>query len=156
MSERVYRAQLAPIASLRPVSPNLLSTLRAGAVVLGAMSAMMPRYIRPTAASGGPGAGMRIVSENSETDLARQRALDQVDWKIRELTANLLRITRGAGKPYEIMQQMMQLAYGLTRMSLLAHSTSRMTWRPCNTGRLKIGIENMGFQAQTRGIFRSV
>jgi hypothetical protein len=53
---------------------------------------------------------MRIVSENSETDLARQRALDQVDWKIRELTANLLRITRGAGKPYEIMTQMIELA----------------------------------------------
>jgi hypothetical protein len=53
---------------------------------------------------------MRIIGENSETDLARQRALDQVDWKIRELTANLLRITRGAGKPYEIMTQMIELA----------------------------------------------
>jgi hypothetical protein len=59
----------------------------------------------------GPNGGvMHTVSENSEADLARQRASDQVEWKIRELTANLLRITRGAGKPYEIMQQMVDLA----------------------------------------------
>src|SRR5580698_9889249 len=53
---------------------------------------------------------MRTVSENSQTELARRRASDQVDGKIRELTANLLRITRGAGKPQEIMQQMNDLA----------------------------------------------
>jgi hypothetical protein len=49
---------------------------------------------------------MRIVSEKSEADLARERASDRVGWKLRELTANLLRITRGAGKPEEIMRQM--------------------------------------------------
>jgi hypothetical protein len=53
---------------------------------------------------------MRIVSEKSEADLARERASDQVAWKIRELTANLLRITRGAGKPDEITMQMNDLA----------------------------------------------
>lgn len=53
---------------------------------------------------------MRTVSENSEVDLAHQQALSQLDWKLRELTANLLRITRGAGKPYQIMQQMTDLA----------------------------------------------
>jgi hypothetical protein len=53
---------------------------------------------------------MRIASENSEVDLARQRASDQVRWRIRELTANLLRITRGAGKPYEVLGQMVDLA----------------------------------------------
>jgi hypothetical protein len=53
---------------------------------------------------------MRTVSENSEADLTRKRASAQVAWTIRELTANLLRITRGAGKPYEVMQQMADLA----------------------------------------------
>jgi hypothetical protein len=53
---------------------------------------------------------MRTVSENSEADLTRKRASAQVAWTIRELTANLLRITRGAGKPYEVMRQMADLA----------------------------------------------
>jgi hypothetical protein len=53
---------------------------------------------------------MHIASENSEADLARQRASDQVRWRVRELTANLLRITRGAGKPYDVLGQMSDLA----------------------------------------------
>jgi hypothetical protein len=53
---------------------------------------------------------MPTANEKSEADLVRQTASDQVDWKIRELTANLLRITRGAGKPEEIMRQMNDLA----------------------------------------------
>jgi hypothetical protein len=56
-----------------------------------------------------------MVSENSKADLARQRASDQVEWKLRELTANLLRITRGAGKPCEIMQQMVDLTEAMRR-----------------------------------------
>lgn len=48
---------------------------------------------------------MRIVSENSDADLARERAIRQVDWALRDLTANLMRVTRGAGKPYEIGRQ---------------------------------------------------
>ena len=55
---------------------------------------------------------MRIVSENTETEIARHqaeiardRAMNEASWALRELTANLLRVTRGAGKPYEIVRQ---------------------------------------------------
>jgi hypothetical protein len=51
-----------------------------------------------------------IVSENSEADIARHSALARVEWRLRELAANLLRIIRGAGKPYEVMLQMGELA----------------------------------------------
>jgi len=45
---------------------------------------------------------MRVVTENTDADLARQRATVEVRWTLRELTANLLRVIRGAGKPHEI------------------------------------------------------
>jgi hypothetical protein len=48
---------------------------------------------------------MRIVSENSEADLARRRAMAPVDWALRDLTANLMRVTRGAGRPNQIGRQ---------------------------------------------------
>jgi hypothetical protein len=44
---------------------------------------------------------MQIVSENSEADLVRKRALSQIGWALRDLTANLIRVSRGAG-PHEI------------------------------------------------------
>jgi hypothetical protein len=50
-------------------------------------------------ASLGNGAVVPIVSENSEADIARHSALARVEWRLRELAANLLRIIRGAGKP---------------------------------------------------------
>jgi hypothetical protein len=56
---------------------------------------------------------MRIVSENSEADLARRRAMAPVDWALRDLTANLMRITRGAGRPYEIGRQAQALVDAL-------------------------------------------
>ena len=52
---------------------------------------------------------MRIVSEKSEADVAHHHALERVEWRLRELAANLLRIIRGAGKPYEMMLQMAEL-----------------------------------------------
>jgi hypothetical protein len=48
---------------------------------------------------------MRLVSETSETDVARQRHAPHVAWALRELTANLLRVVRGAGKRYYIAHQ---------------------------------------------------
>ena len=48
---------------------------------------------------------MRIVSENSEAVIARNTATADVDNALRELTANLLRATRGAGRAWEIGRQ---------------------------------------------------
>lgn len=52
---------------------------------------------------------MKVVASNSEADLARERAKDHVDWAIRELTANLFRVTRGAGKPWDVGTQAVAL-----------------------------------------------
>jgi hypothetical protein len=48
---------------------------------------------------------MRVVSENSEAELAQKAAMAEVYWALRELTANLLRVTRGAGSAGEIARQ---------------------------------------------------
>src|ERR1700692_2357282 len=45
---------------------------------------------------------MRVVSEHSYDDLKRHQADEELGHAVRVLTANLLRVTRGAGKPYEI------------------------------------------------------
>ncbi|MGK9233505.1 hypothetical protein KXS07_24955 [Inquilinus limosus] len=45
---------------------------------------------------------MRIVSRNSDADLARGRAEQGVGLALRELAANLIRVMRGAGQPQEI------------------------------------------------------
>ena len=48
---------------------------------------------------------MELATENSEADLARQRAAAEVRWALREMTANLLCVVQGVGKPHEIVQQ---------------------------------------------------
>jgi len=52
---------------------------------------------------------MRVVSENSETDIARSRALIDVECALRELAANTLRVIRGAGEPDELGEQMIKV-----------------------------------------------
>ena len=48
------------------------------------------------------GARMRVVSENSEKDIERHRLENEITYSMQELAANLMRITRGAGKPYDV------------------------------------------------------
>jgi hypothetical protein len=55
------------------------------------------------------GISMEIVSSQSEQDIARKDAERSVDWAIRELTANLMRISRGAGKSYDVGKQTVEL-----------------------------------------------
>jgi hypothetical protein len=45
---------------------------------------------------------MRLVSNNSGDDLTRRKALRDLGIALRKLAANILRISRGAGKPYEL------------------------------------------------------
>jgi len=49
---------------------------------------------------------MRLVSEQSEAEVGRHRALDQLTPALRHLTANLMRITRGAGHPYRLAEEL--------------------------------------------------
>ena len=48
---------------------------------------------------------LRVVSENSQADIAKEWARRDVSQALRELAANLLRVTRGAGKSYALIGQ---------------------------------------------------
>ena len=59
---------------------------------------------------------IKLVSENPADEIAarriqeaaeraEERARGMVNWRLRDLTANLIRMARGAGKPYEIEEQ---------------------------------------------------
>lgn len=64
---------------------------------------MLPRLeARPEAVS----TFMRLVSEQSNAEIRRRRALDQLTPALRQLTANLMRITRGAGHPERLASEM--------------------------------------------------
>lgn len=52
---------------------------------------------------------MRIVSENSAEEIARRRAIEGLGDRLRALTANLLRVTRGAGSAHDIVHQLQDL-----------------------------------------------
>lgn len=56
---------------------------------------------------------MKVVSGNSETDIARSRALNDVEWALRNLAANILRVVRGAGKPDEFGEQMIKVVHAM-------------------------------------------
>jgi hypothetical protein len=49
---------------------------------------------------------IRIVSEQTEKDIERNRTREEVGFVLREMAANLLRIIRGAGKGYHLMGEM--------------------------------------------------
>lgn len=51
---------------------------------------------------------MRIVSENSDADLAKRQAELQLGFELREMAANLLRIVRGAGRPGDLRKQLLK------------------------------------------------
>jgi hypothetical protein len=57
--------------------------------------------------------GPRLISENSQAQIDKERAAAQVSWPLRDLAANLLRIIRGAGKPEEIIRQIDELIRAL-------------------------------------------
>jgi len=48
---------------------------------------------------------MHVVTENSPETLRERELLNRLTWALRELTANLMRISRGAGKPVSVVVQ---------------------------------------------------
>lgn len=50
---------------------------------------------------------MKVVSDNK--DFEQQQCRRRVEYAVRELTANLLRVARGAGKPHEVPAQALRL-----------------------------------------------
>jgi hypothetical protein len=49
---------------------------------------------------------VRVVVENSEAEVARRRAADEIIWPLEQLAANLIRTVRGAGTPGRLASQM--------------------------------------------------
>jgi hypothetical protein len=52
---------------------------------------------------------MEVVSENSEAEIARGRASTRLEYPLRDLAANMLRVIRGAGKPHMLAAQMLEV-----------------------------------------------
>jgi hypothetical protein len=48
---------------------------------------------------------MKIVSTRDEREITEWRCRKEVEWALRDLTANLLRVTRGAGRGHDIWEQ---------------------------------------------------
>src|SRR6516165_8102581 len=64
--------------------------------------------------------GFRVIEGAANPEL--QQAERRVSWSLRDLTANLLRVTRGAGKAHEIPKQVIALVEAL--QEYVKHSTS--------------------------------
>jgi hypothetical protein len=58
---------------------------------------------------------MELVSSNKPRDIEANRAEEEARFALRELAANLMRVTRGAGKPYLILNQVFELANAAIR-----------------------------------------
>jgi hypothetical protein len=56
---------------------------------------------------------VKLVSENSDAEIAENDALAAVEWALRDLAANILRVVRGAGKPYDLGRQAVEFANAL-------------------------------------------
>ncbi|RWM94615.1 MAG: hypothetical protein EOR86_15575 [Mesorhizobium sp.] len=48
---------------------------------------------------------LRLAVENSQTELDRKWAKGEIEWPLRDLASNIIRVVRGAGKSYEIVGQ---------------------------------------------------
>ncbi|WP_374572779.1 hypothetical protein [Phenylobacterium sp.] len=57
---------------------------------------------------------MRLVSDNSDADLAAGRARQELRRALRAVAANILRIVRGAGKPAELADQLDELQLAIS------------------------------------------
>lgn len=47
---------------------------------------------------------IRLAVANDQSGIDKARAKEAIEWPLRELAANVMRISRGAGKPYEILE----------------------------------------------------
>lgn len=56
---------------------------------------------------------MKLVTENSEADLQKSRLLQGIQWPLKQLSANIIRVTRGAGRAYELRGQMVKVLEAL-------------------------------------------
>lgn len=56
---------------------------------------------------------MKFVAENSASDIEAHHARLRAEHAVQELAANLLRIVRGAGKPYDLVRNVSDLIHAV-------------------------------------------
>lgn len=71
---------------------------------------------------------LRVVSERSEADIAYERARDAATGSLIALTANLFRVTAGAGKGYELLRQLASAADRLAEYRQVGMAVARHEW----------------------------
>lgn len=63
---------------------------------------------------------MKLVSDNPEPKVSRERALNSVREPLRSLTANLIRVVRGAGSAYNVFEDIVRAKEALDEFEDLA------------------------------------
>ena len=58
--------------------------------------------------------GLKLVTENTDPELERNRTREDLKWPLRELAANMLRMVRGAGKPSLMTKQLVECPDAMT------------------------------------------
>jgi hypothetical protein len=73
----------------------------------------------------------QLVVENDPHNVAKERARHWVADPLKELAANLMRVARGAGKPYDIGSNCVEVLKGFERARCARHSANsgRGLWR---------------------------
>lgn len=55
---------------------------------------------------------LRLAAENDRKAVDKARARYEIDWPLRKLAANIMRVSRGAGEPYSVIQQCIEVVKG--------------------------------------------
>ncbi|MCW3798473.1 hypothetical protein OMW55_11720 [Sphingomonas sp. BN140010] len=69
---------------------------------------------------------LRLATNKTEAELAKERALGELRWPTREMAANLFRVTRGAGGPHELPRQIIDLSSAI--LDAAKHSNAWDIW----------------------------
>ncbi|TIQ35967.1 MAG: hypothetical protein E5X48_11115 [Mesorhizobium sp.] len=55
---------------------------------------------------------IRLAAENDRKSVDKARARYEIEWPLRRLAANIMRVSRGAGEPYSVIQQCIDVVKG--------------------------------------------
>jgi hypothetical protein len=72
---------------------------------------------------------LTVVSEQSEKNILKKRAHDQLTRDLRKFAANFLRISSGSGKPLDLLRQTEKLTARFKLMLMLTMAPSRLRKR---------------------------